>query len=119
MEVSGVWNNYEGLTFSGSAFDYTNSTLDALLAAHGYSTLLTGKMDRTVDGHSLTDRLESLTHNVDVPYNISAYGGWNCEADLCSSQGSVRPGGTGGPNGSAWLGDWDVVKEATDYIKGH
>ena len=65
--VNGVWNNYEGLTP-----EYLNTTLDALLESHGYSVELLGKMDRSVGGHSITDRLESLTHNVDVPFNIMA-----------------------------------------------
>ena len=112
--VNGVWNNYEGLTA-----EYLNSTLDALLAAHGYDVELLGKMDRTVDSHTLTDRLESLTHNVDVPYNISAWGGWNCESDMCSTQGVVSAGGSSGPNGSQYTGDWETVKVGTDYIYSH
>jgi arylsulfatase A-like enzyme len=112
--VKGVWNNYEGLTP-----EYMNSTLDALLAAHGYDVELLGKMDRTVDSHTLTDRLESLTHNVDFPFNISGWGGWNCEGNMCSSQGFVGAGGSGGPNGSLYAGDWKAVKTGTDFIRSH
>jgi len=107
-------NNYEGLTP-----EYMNTTLDALLAARGYSVELLGKMDRTVDGHTLTDRLESLTHNVDVPYNISAYGGWNCEADMCTSQGYVAEGGGPAGNGSLYSGDWAAVRAGAQYIRSH
>lgn len=112
--VAGVWNNYEGLDAG-----YANETLDALLSASGYDVLLTGKLDRTVGGHTLTDRLESVTHNVDVPYNISATGGWNCEATLCTDAGTVAPGGSGGPEGSVYRGDWAAVERATAFIRAH
>jgi len=94
-----------------------NSTLDALLAARGYDVQLLGKMDRTVDSHTTTDRLESLTHNVDVPYNISDSGGWNCEGDMCSSPGSVAPGGGPAGSGSQYAGDWRIVREGAAFIR--
>ena len=112
--VNGVWNNYEGLTP-----EYLNTTLDALLESHGYSVELLGKMDRSVGGHSITDRLESLTHNVDVPFNISQYGGWNCEGNTCSSAGVVEAGGSSGHNGSQYPADWAAVESGTAYIRSH
>ena len=72
FNVSGAWNNYEGLAPE-------MDTIDGLLGAAGYGVLLTGKMDTKIGSHTLTCRLTSMTFNVPFPYNISANGGWNQE----------------------------------------
>ena len=103
--VSGVFNNYEGLPPTYS------TRLDQLLNASGYATLIAGKTDWTVGGHSLANRLECLTFNVRWPYNITADGGWNQEpgSDMCASDGPVSPGGSGGASGSLYADDWRLV----------
>lgn len=58
MTVNGVWNNYEGLPINYS------SRLDQILAGTGYSTLVVGKTDYTVGGHTESCFLESFTFNV-------------------------------------------------------
>ena len=90
--LSPAGNNYEGLPTNYSA------RLDQLLNASGYATLVAGKTDWTVGGHSLEDRLEGLTFNVQWPYNITDDGGWSQEpgSDMCASDGPVFKGGSAG-----------------------
>jgi arylsulfatase A-like enzyme len=103
--VGGVYNNYEGLPVNYSA------RLDQLLNASGYATLIAGKTDWTVGGHSLANRLECVTFNVRWPYNITDDGGWNQEPgdDMCASDGPVSAGGSGGAAGSLYADDWRLV----------
>jgi arylsulfatase A-like enzyme len=112
MTVDGVWNNYEGLPSNYS------TRLDQLLNASGYATGVFGKTDWTIGGHSIDDRLESLTFNVLWPYNISENGGWNQEpgADMCASIGPVFKGGSAGPTGSPFFDDWRIVNQSITYI---
>jgi arylsulfatase A-like enzyme len=56
--VAGAWNNYEGLP------DGYAARLDQLLNASGYATIIEGKTDWTVGGHTLANRLECITFNV-------------------------------------------------------
>ena len=109
--VRGVWNNFEGLPANYSA------RLDQLLNASGYATLIAGKTDWTVGGHSLANRLECLTFNVRWPYNITDDGGWNQEpgSDMCASDGPVSPGGSGGAAGSLYGDDWRLVASAAAF----
>lgn len=58
MRVNGAWNNYEGLPA-----DY-DARIDQLLNASGYATLMVGKTDWTVGGHTESCFLESFTFNV-------------------------------------------------------
>ena len=62
LNVSGVWNNYEGLPVN-----YTGR-LDQLLAAGGgYSTSIEGKTDWDMGGHSLTCMLRSSIRSAGGP----------------------------------------------------
>ncbi len=58
MTVNGVWNNYEGLP------DNYSTRMDQLLGEAGYATLVAGKTDWTVGGHTESCFLESFTFNV-------------------------------------------------------
>ena len=100
--VQGAWNNYEGL-------DPAMDTLDSLLKGAGYGIKLTGKMDTTIGGHSLTCQLTSTSFNIPFPYNISSSGGWNQEDGTCASAGDVAQGGSAGPAGSVFGGDWQAI----------
>ena len=109
MLVGGVWNNYEGLDANYS------TRMDQLLGNAGYHVQLTGKMDVTVGSHTESCRLESLTFNVAWPYNITENGGWNQETDMCSTQGTISPGGTAGSTGSAFPDDWKSITETAAF----
>ena len=111
MLVRGVWNNAEGLPSNYS------TRLDQLLNASGYSTLISGKTDWDVGGHSLANDLECYSFNVRFPYNITADGGWSQEPgdDMCPSSGPVAPGGSGGPAGSLYHPDWAIIQAAADF----
>ena len=111
MLVRGVWNNAEGLPANYSA------RLDQLLNASGYATLLSGKTDWNVGGHSLANDLECYTFNVRWPYNITAGTGWNQEPgdDMCPSDGPVSPGGSAGPEGSLYRPDWTIMNAAATF----
>jgi arylsulfatase A-like enzyme len=108
--VRGVWNNAEGLTPD-------NATLWDILGRGGYTTRETGKTDWTVGDHTEACFLEAITHNVAFPYNVSRDGGWGQE-DMCGMNASVAKGGSGGPEGSVYAGDWRVVEENVQWIKG-
>lgn len=110
MLVQGLWNNYEGLNANMSdLFDE--------LGAAGYAHIkLSDKTDWTDGGHSEDAYLEAWTHNVPFVYNISADGGWDQELGVCTSEGTVAPGGTGGAKGSVYSGDWDAVEETIKWI---
>ena len=58
MVVNGVWNNYEGLPVNYSM------RLDQILQTAGYDTLVVGKTDYTVGGHTESCFVESFTFNV-------------------------------------------------------
>ena len=58
MLVRGVWNNAEGLPPG------YNARLDQLLNASGYATLLKGKTDWDIGGHSEANNVECWTFNV-------------------------------------------------------
>jgi len=107
--VRGVWNNAEGLPANYSA------RLDQLLNASGFSTLLSGKTDWDINGHSETNNLECYTFNVRWPYNITAGDAWNQEGDMCASDGPVAPGGSGGRNASLYVPDWKIMEEAASF----
>jgi arylsulfatase A-like enzyme len=109
MLVGGVWNNAEGLPANYSA------RLDQLLNASGYETLIEGKSDWDINGHSEANNLECYTFNVRWPYNITAGTGWNQEGDMCASDGPVYPGGSGGRNGSVYGPDWAIIERAAAF----
>jgi choline-sulfatase len=109
MRVGGVWNNAEGLPGNYSA------RLDQLLNASGYSTLVAGKTDWDIDGHSEANNLECWTFNVRWPYNITAGDAWNQEGDMCASDGPVMPGGSGGRTGSIYVPDWTIIESAARF----
>lgn len=115
VDVRGVWNNYEGLPVN-----YNATLFDLLRDAGGYALHLGGKTDWTVGGHSESCFLEAFTHNVPFPFNVSADGGWNQEGGVCAScttqRECVSPGGTGGPAGSTYPGDWDGVQAGAAFI---
>jgi arylsulfatase A-like enzyme len=106
--VRGVWNNAEGLMPD-------NTTLFDLLASAGYTVHVTGKTDWTVGGHSESCFLEAVTHNVAFPYNVSLDGGW-AQEDMCGMNATVAKGGTNGPTGSVYQGDWKIVEDNAKYI---
>jgi arylsulfatase A-like enzyme len=108
MLVRGVWNNAEGLPPNYS------TRLDQLLNASGYATLMAGKTDWDIGGHSLTNDLECYTFNVRWPYNVSADGGW-AQENMCASDGPVAPGGSGGSAGSAYGDDWRIVESTAAF----
>ena len=66
MQVNGAWNNYEGLPANYSA------RIDQMLNASGYSTLVVGKTDWTVGGHTESCFLESFTFNVACVLRVGA-----------------------------------------------
>jgi arylsulfatase A-like enzyme len=109
--VAGLWNNYEGLNAN-------QSTLWDALAAAGYGDAihLTGKQDWQDGGHSEDNEMQAWTHNVPFAYNISADGGWDTELGVCASQGTVAAGGSGGPKGSVYPGDWSALANNTAWI---
>lgn len=115
VNVTGVWNNYEGLPASGPV----SVRMDNILQTNAsYAVSLAGKTDWTVGGHTLSCMLASLTFGVAWPYNInqSEYGGWNQEETLCASDGPVLPGGSGGPTGSLYGDDWAAVNQTASFI---
>ena len=110
IAVRGVWNNAEGLMPE-------NATLfDLLNATGGYTVRVTGKTDWSVGGHTEACFLEALTHNVAFPYNVSLDGGWGQE-DMCGMNATVAKGGSSGPEGSVYGGDWRVVEGNVQWIK--
>ena len=108
--VQGAWNNYEGLP---KDFD---QRIDQVLSNNGYNTLITGKEDWTVGGHSENVYLNSWTMYTQFPYDINQTGGWGDETGDCASNGTVKPGGGPRGQGSAHHGDWNALQTGTAFI---
>lgn len=116
--VDGVWNNYEGLPSDDATRKATNlTTVFDILAENGFEVNTAGKTDWSDGAHSESAYLEAWTHNVAFPYNISSDGGWNQEDDVCGSNGTIMAGGTSGPQGSAYAGDWTSLQDSIEWLK--
>lgn len=106
IQVPGSINNYEGLP------DNYTDRIDQVLQRSGYNVRVSGKKDWKSGSHTLNVRLNSWTMYTQFPYNVTANGGWRDETDDCRTEGTVLNG-----NASAHQGDWDTLKETTEWIK--
>ena len=110
LEVTGAWNNYEGLPF-----DYA-ARLDQTLARRGYSVKVSGKTDWAAGGHSETVWLAAWTMYALFPYDVNATGGWRDET-ICGEDAVVEPGGGPGGEDSLFHGDWGITRDTTAWIE--